>query len=158
MFGIFKSKERKMVDKLSELSREIESAGGSLVVCRTFSEWFHQNELREILGVVSDTQSPYSKLILMTAGLKLLNDVQQMRNELDESTADAALSFAETAYIGSAFLVEDDVLLPVLAEIKQTNIIPKAKLDPYLDLYERHKIAWVEFNKGDVDLRDMSNF
>lgn len=157
MFGLFKSKQRKMVDKLSELSKEIESAGGSLVVCKTFSEWYHQNELREILGVVSASQSPYSKLILMTAGLRLLNDIEKMRSEIGESIAEAALSYAETAYVGSAFLVEDDILLPIIGEIKQTNIIPKEKLETYLEQYERHKAAWIEFNKGTVDLSGISN-
>jgi hypothetical protein len=158
MFGLFKSKDRKMVDKLSELSKEIEAAGGSLVVCRTFSEWFTKNELREILGVVSAAQSPYDKLILMTAGLKLLGDTQELRNEVIQSITEAALSYAETAYVGSAFLVEDEVLLPILAEIKRSSIIPRDKLEPYLEQYERHKAAWLEFNKGDLDLRGMSKF
>lgn len=158
MFGIFKSKEKKLVDKLTELSKEIESSGGSLVVCKTFSDWFLQNELREILGIASASQSPYPKIILMTAGLRLLNDIQNMRSEVNESIAETAISYAETAYVGSAFLVEDNVLLPILAEVKQTNIIPREKIEPYLDEYERHKTAWEEFTKGDINISGISKF
>jgi hypothetical protein len=156
MFGLFESKEKKLLKRFKEISDQIDAAGGPQSVCQEFGSWFAENELRRIIGIMPESQSPYPKALLMTAALRLLDTVKKSSStsaDIDETL----LLYAESAYVGSAFLSEDRVIKPILEEMQSTTIVPKQKLAPFFDLAEKHKRAWKDFVLSDVDVNQICN-
>lgn len=150
MFGLFESKETKLLKHFKEIFDQIDAAGGPKSVCKEFSSWFTDNELREIIGVMPESQSPYPKVVLMTAALQLLDTVKK-GNPDSVDIDEVLLLYAESTYVGSAFLVEDGAIKPILEEIQSTTLVPKQKLVPYFDLAEKHKSAWKDIVLNGVD-------
>jgi hypothetical protein len=152
MFNLFTSKETKLKKAMQQIFDEIIEAGGALEVCKKFGDWFTNNELREIIGLVSEKQSPFDKLTIMYASLLLLDEARKNKHVKDFDIS-LISTYAENAYIASALLVEDDVLIPLLKEIQLTSVIPKEKIEPYYELFEKHKEAWNKFIESDIDLK-----
>ena len=152
MFKIFESSEKKVLRKFDELANQIKVSGGALEVCKKFGNWFVEHELREIIGVVPESQSPFPKLQVMMSALLLLDYARDNRKDGDLDT-EIITSYAENAYIASAFLVADEVLMPILKEMQLTGVKPLSKLEQYFTLSKKHKEVWNEFVESDIDLK-----
>ena len=149
---MFESNEKKVLRKFEEIANEITNSGGALEVCRGFGNWYVEHELREIIGIVPESQSPFSKLQVMMSALMLLDYARDNKQD-EDFDADIILSYAKNAYIASAFLVLDEALIPILKEMQLTGVKPLSKLEQYHTLSEKHKVAWGEFVESDIDLK-----
>lgn len=149
---MFESSEKKVLRKFEEIANEITASGGALEVCRSFGNWYVEHELREIIGIVPESQSPFSKLQVMMSALMLLDFVRDNKQD-EDFDADIILSYAKNAYIASAFLVADEVLIPIFNEMQLTGVKPLSKLEQYFKLSKKHKEVWDEFVESDIDLK-----
>jgi hypothetical protein len=158
MFGIFQSKEKKLAKHMAESLKEIDSAGGALVVCEKFGDWIVGNELFEALGVCSESLSPFNQSLLMLAAISLLAEVKKSVGErfsdeyfLEEAGLTANMMYAKTTYIASALLVDDKQLLEIINACKAGEPPPAKLLAPYFERKAQHEKSWQEYVESDYD-------
>lgn len=145
----FKSKDKILADKLKELTEEIYTESHPVQVCVDFSKFTLENDLYLRAGIISETESPSSKLKTMFSAIYCLHTI---KNPVDLTEQELRLvkAAAHRSYVVAANIVTAEELKELLTKtVDEIN-------DIYTEKVKMHEDAWERFLESDVDTEELA--
>lgn len=145
----FKSKDKMLADRLKELTNEIYTESHPVQICVDFSKFTLENDLYLKAGIISEIESPSSKLKTMFSAIYCLHTI---KNPVDLSEQELQLlkAAAHRSYVVAANIVTAEELKELLTKtLDEINNI-------YAEKVKIHEEAWERFLESDVDTKALA--